>query len=125
MARSNRAARRRARRVHPDQRQPDARLALKPVPILQGLPGGEVYVSERELEQFAMTVFEAVAAMHPGMEARKQAASDWGLEVTAPRAEVESELIEIHAALDPEKGLQYVPDKRRRSATAYLEGFHA
>lgn len=107
MARSNRAARRRARRVHPDQRQPDARLALEPVPILQGLPGGEVYVSEREVEQFAMTVFEAVGAMHPGMEQRRITGERLRLEVVAPRAEAESELIEIHARFDPEKGVTY------------------
>jgi hypothetical protein len=119
MARSNRAARRRRRNgPHPER---DARLALEPAPILAGLPGGETYVSERELEQFAMTMFEAVAAMHPGMEARKQAAERWRIDATPPRVEPDSGLVQVTI----EQAKQYVPDKRRRSAQAYLGGFHA
>jgi hypothetical protein len=78
-------------------RAPDPRFAREFVaaPILPGLPGGSPYVSDREMQDMAMVMFESVAEMRPGMVARRDAARKWGLGVEAPRVRAESALIEV------------------------------
>lgn len=96
MARANREQRRR-------RRAPDPRLAREFVaPILPGLPGGLPYVSERELQDMAMVMFESVAEMRPGMIARRDVAVRLRLPVVAPRAR--SEVLELRTRVDEATG---------------------
>jgi hypothetical protein len=102
--RTNREQRRRIARA---QRAGDRRLALESLPladvILPGLPGGAPYVPEAEFERMALEMFEAVAMMTPGMEARKLAAGKWGIAASPPKARVGSGLVEVRGDVSLER----------------------